>query len=60
MAIPAQQQKCVQVARGLPADVLRIVEAPVEHPTPGSGDILVQVKAVAFNHLSVALLFIAF
>ncbi|KZP20809.1 NAD(P)-binding protein [Athelia psychrophila] len=51
MEIPTKQQKVVQVAKGLPADVLRIVDAPVERPAPGSGDILVQVRAVAFNHL---------
>ena len=51
MSIPETQQKWVQVAKGLPTEVLRLVDAPVERPAPGSGDVLVEVKAVAFNHL---------
>ncbi|KAF7978118.1 hypothetical protein HWV62_1541 [Athelia sp. TMB] len=50
MSIPENQQKWVQVAKGLPTEVLRLVDAPVERPAPGSGDVLVEVKAVAFNH----------
>ncbi|KAF7970755.1 hypothetical protein HWV62_23166 [Athelia sp. TMB] len=51
MKIPTNQQKWVQVARGRPADVLRLINAPVERPASGSGDILVEVKAVGFNHM---------
>ncbi|KZP18885.1 hypothetical protein FIBSPDRAFT_955853 [Athelia psychrophila] len=38
--IPTHQQKCVEVARALSADVLRIVEAPVKRPAPGRGNVL--------------------
>jgi NADPH:quinone reductase-like Zn-dependent oxidoreductase len=53
MDVPLRQRQWVQTARGLPFDVLHLVDAEVLRPSPRSGDVLVKVKAVAFNQESV-------